>query len=471
MLDTCPSVVLAVSGGADSTAMLHIFHALTAKLWPKGSICVAHLNHKLRGRESDDDEIFVRDLCAKLKIECFTESADVRELAESSKENLEAAARRLRYQFFDRVAVEYGAAKIATAHTVNDQAETFLLRLIRGSGGAGLGGISPVRPLISMQGSDIPILLIRPLLCLTRDEVISYCEDNHLEYRTDSSNLSLDYSRNRVRHEIIPQLALLNPQIITVLSESANRLRADENFLHQEVIDRLATALNSNTDSVTVPVDVLNGSPVVLRVRMIREIISGVRGDLRRITSRHLSSIESLLKPGKSGKIVTVPGVRITREFNAIVFRRTSAESVSALKPVSDYVHTLAESGEVRIRLNNRELIISLIRTEKYVWGERSRFTALLDGSGIELPLTVRTRRKGDRYLTQGAKNSNRVKELMIENRVPLNERIIYPVITTSGDEIVWIPGLPVAAKFAASPDTTDWIVLRAVFVDEYRSA
>jgi tRNA(Ile)-lysidine synthase len=205
---------------------------------------------------------------------------------------------------------------------------------------------------------------------------------------------------------------------------------------------------------------------------MIREIVRRVRGDLSQITARHLDSIDSLLKQGKSGKVVRVPGLRVSREFASIVFTGTSniAKSSGALKPEPDYSHTLAENGQVTIGLNNRELIIGLIRTEKYVWGERSRFTALLDATRVDLPLTVRPRRAGDRYAKVGRGKSTKVKELMIENRVPLNERISYPVITTRNDEIVWIPGLPVAAKFAAEPETKEWVVLNASFVDGERS-
>jgi len=477
MLRPNDKIVLGVSGGADSTAMLHIFHELTKKLWPAGAICVAHLNHNLRGNESDGDEQFVRSLCVKLKVACFVESAAVREIADNSKENLEATARKLRYEFFLRVANECAATRVATAHTINDQAETFLLRLIRGSGGAGLAGIAPIRMLQSTKESDqSSVSLIRPLLCLTRDEVISYCGDNHLDYRTDSSNLVMDYSRNKVRHEIIPQLALLNPQVVSVLSESADRLRTDESFLQREAIERLNSVNDQDPQllktSLSIPVSLLIEADAALRIRIIREIVRRIRGDLSRITNRHLSSIESLLKAGKSGKAVAVPGARIAREFGVIVFRRSpiKAGSIETLKPAVDYLHTLREDSEVRISLNNRELIIGLIRTEKYVWGDRSRFTALLDGSLVDLPLMIRPRRRGDRYLKVGAENSTSVKELMIENRVPLNERIIYPVITTSDDEIVWVPGLPVAAKFAAGPKTTDWVVINAIFADITRS-
>jgi len=477
MLITNDKVILGVSGGADSTAMLHIFHRLTVKLWPAGSIIVAHLNHNLRGSESDGDAEFVHDLCTRLNVECVIESAEVRQIADKLKENLEAAARRLRYQFFHSVAIQHGATKVATAHTVNDQAETFLLRLVRGSGGAGLGGIAPIRILGTQRTNDQnAVSLFRPLLCITRDEVISYCEDNHLDYRTDSSNLLLDYSRNKVRHEIIPQLALLNPQVIALLSESANRLRTDEAFLQREALEMLSAQVDVNTGcatgSLTIPASVLLETEPALRVRIIREIVRIVRGDLSQFTAKHLTSIDSLLKQGKSGKEVLLPGLRITREFDAIIFaeKTNKDESARTLKPTKDYAHKLVEDGEIRIKLNNRELIIGLIRTEKYVWGERSRFTALLDATRIDLPLKVRPRREGDRYAKVGRGKSTKVKELMIENRVPLNDRISYPVITTRDNEIVWIPGLPVAAKFAAGSETKEWVVLNASFVDGGRS-
>src|SRR5262249_10279605 len=140
-------VVLAVSGGADSTSMLHVFCSLREKLWARGEIIVGHLNHKLRGTESDEDANFVRELCQKFGMPCVVESIDVRAVAESERENLEAAARRLRYDFLRRIAIDNGAAKVATAHTMNDQAETLLMRLMRGSGTAGLGGIHPTRSL------------------------------------------------------------------------------------------------------------------------------------------------------------------------------------------------------------------------------------------------------------------------------------------------------------------------------------
>jgi tRNA(Ile)-lysidine synthase len=476
MLSPSDKVILGVSGGADSTVMLHIFRALTTKLWPAGSIVVAHLNHNLRGKESDGDKEFVGELCAGLNVECVIESADVREIADNSKENLEAAARRLRYEFFHRVAIQHGATKVATAHTVNDQAETFLLRLIRGSGGAGLGGIAPVRLLMQQNDRDqTSVPLIRPLLGITRDEIISYCEDNHLDYRTDSSNFSLDYSRNKVRHEILPQLALLNPQVISVLSESANRLRTDEAFLQSQAVELLNAELKRDpkNGSLMISVKALLETPSSLRVRMIREMVRRARGDLFQITARHLASIDSLLKQGKSGKTVRAPGLRVERQFDTLVFINTTktTESTAELKLAGSYLHLLAEnSGEVRVRLNNRELIIRLIRTEKYVWGERSRFTGLLDATRIDLPLTVRPRREGDRYAKIGRGKSTKVKELMIENRVPLNDRITYPVIATRDDEIVWIPGLPVPAKFAAGSETKEWVVLSAIFAESNRS-
>src|SRR5262249_8325745 len=161
-----------------STSMLHLFCELRKKVWASGQLIVGHLDHRLRGSESDEDADFVRELCNKFSVPCIVESVDVRAIAESSGQNLEATARRLRYEFLRRIAIDSGAAKVATAHTINDQAETLLLRLVRGSGAAGLGGIHPIRSLNPDDDRNQiqTVSLIRPFLCLSRDEVIEYCK-------------------------------------------------------------------------------------------------------------------------------------------------------------------------------------------------------------------------------------------------------------------------------------------------------
>jgi len=464
LLGNNEKLVLAVSGGADSTAMLHMFYVLSQKLWTGGEILVGHLDHMLRGAESEEDAEFVRRFCEKLEVKSVIESIDVKAIAETAGLNLESAARRARYDYLRRVAVENDATRVATAHTMNDQAETLLLRLIRGSGTAGLGSIPPVRPLNpeNNRNRTDPVLLIRPLLCLSREEVLDYCRENELEYRTDSSNFLADYARNRVRHRLTPELAKLNPQIVSVLSSTADRLRIDEEFLQNEAVERMKNLLLQN-GSLIVSAGSLTEAPVAVRRRMIREAIAMVRGGLNKVTMRHIAAVESLLENGKSGKEVAIPGLRIHRQFDSVIFAKIPADP-EKLKPTGDYLHKLGADGEVRIGLNNRELIINIDRTEKYVWENRSKFTALLDGKRTELPLVIRPRRIGDRYVPVGANNPVKLKELMIKNRIPLNERNTYPVLVTDGGDLVWSPGLPIAKQFAATTDTSDWLVITARF-------
>jgi tRNA(Ile)-lysidine synthase len=348
---------------------------------------------------------------------------------------------------------------------MNDQAETLLLRLMRGSGAAGLGGMHPIRSLNpnNDRNQTQAVSLIRPFLCISREEVIEYCKDNALEYRTDSSNFLADYARNQIRHEIIPKLVELNPQVVSVLSTTADRLRGDEGVLQEEAVERLKSFSITGVEPLRFPVKLLVEAPMPIRRRMLREIIAIVRGGLSRITMQHLIATESLLKSGKSGKEVSIPGVKIQREFESLVLTKAGVDA-GKLKRSDGYVHKLGANEAVRIGLNNRELIINLIRTEKYVWENRSRFVALVDDRQIELPLLVRPRQPGDRYVPIGANTPVKLKEIMIKNRIPLNERNRYPVIVTVNHDIVWSPGMPVARKFAATMETKNWLVVSARF-------
>src|SRR5262245_51307267 len=194
------SIIAAVSGGADSVALLDALARFQRSEGRPGSIIVAHLNHQLRGEESDEDEAFVRDLAGRLELPVYAERVAVAELAEAEKRNLEAVARGLRYEFLLKVAESRGANVVFTAHTLDDQAETILMRLIRGSGAEGLRGIHQILAL-----SD-KVHLIRPALGIRRAEVIGHCEHYELQFRSDSSNFLVDFTRNRVRLELLPML-------------------------------------------------------------------------------------------------------------------------------------------------------------------------------------------------------------------------------------------------------------------------
>lgn len=239
--------VVAVSGGADSVALLRALHACGPAL------VVAHVNHRLRGPESDGDEVFVRELCALLGVGCHIRAADVATLATGA--NLESTARRVRYAFFAEVAQETGAAWVATAHTADDQAETVLHRLVRGTGLQGLRGIAAERPALPERSNAAPLLdalptsgdrestLVRPLIRVTRADVLAYLAEIGQAHRTDSTNADTRFTRNRIRHELLPLLKTFNPDVVTALT----RLAEHANEAH-EIITAAAAELLSRAE-------------------------------------------------------------------------------------------------------------------------------------------------------------------------------------------------------------------------------
>jgi tRNA(Ile)-lysidine synthase len=301
-------VVVAVSGGADSTALLDALARVRERKGLPRAIIVAHLNHQLRGEESDGDERFVRELAGGLNLPVYVERMAVADQAKLEQRNLEATARRLRYEFLRQVAEERGAGFVFTAHTQDDQAETILMRLLRGSGAAGLRGIHRVMAL-----SD-QVKLVRPMLSLTRAEVIEHCEHYKIAFRTDSSNLSLDLTRNRVRHELLPLLRTFNPRVEESLARASDLLTEDEEFLQRIAGEVLARSCEGRHLRVS---PLQTAHPAIGR-RVLRLWLRAERGSLRRIEAPHIAALEKLLK-GRSGRRVELPeGWVVVREFDTL---------------------------------------------------------------------------------------------------------------------------------------------------------
>lgn len=292
------SLVVAVSGGMDSVALLDSLVRLRQQGKLPVKLVVAHLNHRLRGEESDGDEAFVRRLAAEHELDCLTEQISVAEIALEEKQNLEAVARRLRYEFLARTAETAGAAFVCTAHTLDDQAETVLMRLLRGAGAEGLAGIQTVRPL------GRSVTLIRPLLAVTREEVAAHCGQYSLEFRHDSSNDSTLFTRNRIRQELLPLLKSFNPRATQTLARLANLLADDEDFLQLTTTEALAETRKGKG----LKIKRLMMLHVAIRRRVLRMWIKEVRGGLQRIEAVHLVAIERLIAAGKSGRVIELPG-------------------------------------------------------------------------------------------------------------------------------------------------------------------
>src|SRR5262245_10800215 len=441
------SVVAAVSGGADSVTLLDALVRFQQSKGPPGSITVAHLNHQLRGEESDEDEAFVRNLAGRLKLPFFIEKIAVAERAKAEKRNLEAVARKLRYEFLLKCAEERRSSFVFTAHTLDDQAETILMRLIRGSGAEGLRGVHQI---IALNES---VKLIRPMLEITRAEVIEHCKHYDLAYRNDNSNFSTDFTRNRIRLELLPMLKTFNPRVKQSLARASESLTRDEDYLRGAAVELLA----KSREGSRLNAKVLQEASVAVRRRALRLWLRDERGDLRRIDASHIVAIESLVG-GSSGRRVELPdGGVVAREFDHLSFiHAASAVSVVGAPGAAERSSRSLKS-------------VNLIENEPRKFGgftfmlkrRRSRASMELNDEKCELfmaslreceelsELRLRTRLPGDAYVPANASRAVKLKTLMIRRKIPLTQRDQYPVLVTKDDRIVWAPGLPVAREFA----------------------
>jgi tRNA(Ile)-lysidine synthase len=445
------SIVAAVSGGADSVALLDALTRFQRSGGQSGSVIVAHLNHQLRGEESDEDEAFVRDLAGRLSLPVFTERIAVAERAISEKKNLEAVARNLRYEFLLKVAEARGANFVFTAHTLDDQAETILMRLIRGSGAEGLRGIHQI---VDLTDS---VKLIRPMLGITRAQVIEHCERYELAFRSDSSNFLVDFTRNRVRLELLPMLETFNPRVKESLARVSESLVMDDDYLRGAAGAYLA---GSRAES-GLNVKALEQVPAAIRRRVLRLWLRDERGSLRRINASHIAAIENLIS-GPSGRRVDLPeGGGVAREFDCLRFIH--------ILNIGDIGAIDKPPEPVELRRNERRnfggftfmLMRGMARAgedpgrgaDEDDNGSRERFSVALRECEELDSLCLRTRFPGEAYIPANGRRAVKLKTLMIRRKIPLTRRDGYPILVTADNRIVWAPGLPVARDFAPNAE------------------
>lgn len=319
------TVIVAVSGGADSTALLLALHELRSAHKLSVKLCVAHLDHKLR-ESSTSDAKWVAALAEKLGYECVIGRSKVAEIAQANADNLEQAAREARYKFLERTAKRKSSNYVLTGHTMDDQAETVLLRLMRGSAGSGLGGMELLRPL----GKNSSIKLVRPLLWARRSETEAYCRVRKTEFLRDEMNDDQSFARVKVRHQLLPLMQSFNNKIVEAISRTASQLREDSDVLVNDsdaLLKRAAVLdqLEDETETVVLDVKVLAAAPPALRRRALRQWISEARGSSRRLEMVHLLAVEKLLDGTAGGRVVQLPGgSRVRRVRSRLEFEPES---------------------------------------------------------------------------------------------------------------------------------------------------
>lgn len=308
------AVVIAVSGGADSVALLLSVAELVETGRADLKITVAHLNHGLRGKDGAEDARWVKALAEELGFDFEIGRAQVARRALAAKDNLEQAARRSRYEFLKRAARKVGARIIFTAHTMDDQAETVLMRLMRGSGAEGLSGMEKVS---ALDGADGP-LLVRPLVGWAgRADTEKYCRERGVEFRVDEMNADETFTRVRVRLQLLPLMKKFNPRVVETISRTASLLAEDASALNAsaaQVLKEASLDVEGSSELPALNVKVLSEAPVALRRRVLRQWIAEGRGHLRRLEMVHLRAVEGLLEGERGGRMVVLPGgVKILR--------------------------------------------------------------------------------------------------------------------------------------------------------------
>jgi tRNA(Ile)-lysidine synthase len=434
-------VGVAVSGGADSVALLRIMLALRPELGIV--LSVVHFNHQLRGEEADADEQFVIQLAHRHKLELLAGTGDVAAHARSHHLSTEAAARKLRYQYFRQLFEETKLNRIATGHTLDDQAETVLLRVVRGAGTRGLAGIYPQWV---VQGSQFSV--VRPLLKTRRKLLESYLAEIGQDWREDSSNRDLRHARNRVRHGIVPRLErTLNQAVRETLGETADIARSEEEYWRKEV----ARALPSLWDAelLTLQPAELATLPLALRRRVIRAAAESLGLNLE---FRHVEGILELDQRGPRSAMLP-EGWLLSVTNVGLKFAPPSLTATAN----SDYAHKLAIPGTTRVPETGACFEVARVPRSAAAGYNPDH---MLDPALLQQELTVRNWRAGDRYWPAHSKAPKKIKELLQERKLTGAERKLWPVVV-SGLEIVWVRGFPTSARLRPGDGDHEALVIR----------
>lgn len=439
MLSAGDAVVLAVSGGPDSLCLLHLMYRLSKQLNLK--IIVAHLNHCLRP-EAEEEVLGVKAAAEKFALPFVTRAVDIKKLKREKGISEEEAGRLARYSLLFDVAKDFNAAKIALGHHLDDQAETVLLNIIRGTGPDGLAGILP----ITSRGG---YKLIRPLLCLRRTEIEDFCRDQKLLPYTDSTNLELDYTRNKLRLELIPQLEKeYNPRLREALFGLSKLAAADRQLLqglarqyYKKLVRIDKNKLAIDRSSLLKLPSALHGR--ILRLALLHFIPAG------RINRRHISRLIDFAYSKKVGKVLLLP--------HRIEARHLDNQLV-LLPRGSIVVKKIGQDLELPVpgslALPNGMVITARVIDKSDVNWPPQPHMACLDYEKIDKwPLTITNRQPGDRFFPQGATGSKKLKDFLIDQKIPLHKRDGLPLVR-SGDIIIWVVGQRIAHPFRVTEMT-----------------
>jgi tRNA(Ile)-lysidine synthase len=440
-------LVVAVSGGADSVCLLHILVNLQLKI----KLQIAHLNHQLRGANSDADAEYVAELARKLAIPCTIEKRDVKGYQKAQRLSLEEAAREVRYRFLAEVVKSIGTGRVAAGHTKDDHIETILMHLIRGSGTRGLRGLQPST--LWQSGAE-SLTIIRPLLEISHQETEGYCRQHNLKPRLDASNLSLSPLRNRVRQQLMPLLESYNPAVAEALLRTGRIADDDINFLDEQVSRLWDEVIRQEGKTLILDKAAFEPLPPALKRYLLRAAVERLLGSAKDVEMRHIEEMMALAnKP--AGKRLNLPGgLTFAVEYDRYLLT-PDPTALSPLPPLK---------GEFPLKVPGETLLpgwrVEATIVERGEMGDEDEYTAYFDLVKSGDKLKVRARKRGDRFQPLGLAQPKKLGEFMIDAKIPQAWRGRVPIVC-SGEQILWVVGWRLGEQVKVSAETKQVLRLR----------
>ncbi|SFM89032.1 tRNA lysidine(34) synthetase TilS [Thermodesulforhabdus norvegica] len=443
-------VLVAVSGGPDSIALLLVLIALK-KLLHISRYGIVHFNHRLR-KEADEDENFVRKLASNFGIDFYSGSEDVKEYALKRKISIEMAARECRYRFFFHIKAELKADYLALGHTGSDQAEEILLRLIRGTGPDGFSGM----PVLSKKG------LFRPLLGVFRSDIISYLNEMKATYRTDESNFSLRFQRNRIRHEVFPLLDKISGRSVErIICRTAELFTEDAIFIN-DIVEQAwnEISLFSARDRQWIwDRKKFCENKVGLQRRIIRKLFGEIKGDLYSLSFEQVENLRRFILEGHSGKKLELHGISALIEGNFVRF----SDEISEKKPFPGDRQIIPSPGRYEIKSTGGQLILTLISQSeaKQIVARGNEAEVVFDADKISWPMVLRFWQPGDRFQPLGMRGrSKKVQDFFTDRKIPLSRRHRIPILCDQ-EKICWIAGMRADERTRITESTKRFLLAR----------
>ena len=454
LLSDDDQVLVAVSGGADSIALLHILKQLQAEY--KLDLHIAHLDHKLRGSESRADAKFVEKFASELNIPVTIKAVDVKEYQRNNKLSLEDAARQVRYQFFYNLLEELSFDKLAIAHHANDQVETILMKFLRGAGLKGLGGIEP-----NTEG------VIRPLIEAEKEEIKQYCDKNNLDWRLDSTNQQEICLRNKIRLNLLPELITeYNNSLISNVNQMAEVLRTENQFLENKAQQLLSEVIIDNIieSKYIISKDKFLDLHLSMQRRIIRLLFKRLTGSYKNLYFHNVQEALELIKKDKTGIKTNLPeGVLIRINYRQIIFML--AEDVEKI----DNFNYQVEVGE-QLKIPELDLVInSKVLESDYPWQQEISIEnkTFFDLDKVGKEFNIRLRKKGDSFQPLGMSGTKKVKDFFIDHKVPLVKRDRIPVFTTNDENIFCLGKLRIDDNYKVTDQTEKILMIETSNLEE----